>query len=155
MTVQENLNLIAMRHHHRLAFMQDRKLRRMAAEAVKNLSVRTPHLDQEIRFLSGGNQQKVVFGKWLSTAPKILILDEPTRGIDVGAKAEIYEMMQGLAGQGTAIVMVSSELPELLANCDRVIVMAEGRIAGQLDRAEATEDAIMALCHLPNMEAAL
>lgn len=125
----------------------------IAAHAVRRLNVRTPHLDQEIRFLSGGNQQKVVVGKWLSMEPKILILDEPTRGIDVGAKAEIYEMIQRLASQGTAIIMVSSELPELLANCDRIVVMAEGQITGELGREQATEDAVMALCHLPHMEA--
>src|SRR5690606_30370927 len=121
--------------------------RQLALDYVKKLNVRTPHLEQEIQFLSGGNQQKVVIAKWLTTRPRILILDEPTRGIDVGAKAEIYDMMRELAETGTAIILVSSELPEVLANSDRIIVMADGRIAGELSRDEATEDAVMALSH--------
>jgi L-arabinose transport system ATP-binding protein len=147
MGVGENLWLIAMRQLHRYSFVQDRSLRKLAADYVQKLKVRTPHLEQEIQFLSGGNQQKVVIAKWLTTRPRILILDEPTRGIDIGAKAEIYEMIRELAGMGTAIVLVSSELPEVLANSDRIIVMADGHIAGELSRAEATEDAVMALSH--------
>ena len=95
--------------------------------------------------LSGGNQQKVVLARWLLTRPKVVILDEPTRGIDVGAKAEVYARIRALAGQGVGIVMASSELPELLAMSDRIAVFHEGRIAGELARAEATEEAIMHL----------
>jgi ABC-type sugar transport system ATPase subunit len=95
-------------------------------------------------FLSGGNQQKVVLAKWLMSNPKVLILDEPTRGIDVGAKSEIYALMSQLARNGIGIIMISSELPEILAMSDRVLVMCEGRVTGIIDRQEATQEAIMA-----------
>jgi putative multiple sugar transport system ATP-binding protein len=95
--------------------------------------------------LSGGNQQKVVLSKWLFTDPRVLILDEPTRGIDVGAKFEIYTIMNQLAAQGRGVVMISSEMPELLGMCDRIYVMNEGRIVGELSRAEASQERIMAL----------
>jgi ABC-type sugar transport system ATPase subunit len=96
-------------------------------------------------FLSGGNQQKVVLAKWLASHPKVLILDEPTRGIDVGAKAEVHALMSQLAQTGMGIIMISSELPEILGMSDRILVMHEGRVAGILDRAEATQEKIMAL----------
>ena len=102
-------------------------------------------IDQIVATLSGGNQQKVAIGKWLATAPRILLLDEPTRGIDVGAKQEIYQLIFGLAAQGLAIVVVTSEMPELLLLSDRVLVMCEGRHAGVLIGAEATQEAIMRL----------
>jgi len=95
--------------------------------------------------LSGGNQQKVVLAKWLFTDPQVLILDEPTRGIDVGAKFEIYEIMNALAAQGRGVVMISSEMPELLGMCDRIFVMNEGRIVGEMARDEASQEKIMAL----------
>src|SRR3954451_18149379 len=93
--------------------------------------------------LSGGNQQKVVLAKWLSTSPKLLIVDEPTRGIDVGTKAEVHRLMSSLAADGIAIVMVSSELPEVLGMADRIVVLREGRVAAEITRAEATEEAVM------------
>jgi ABC-type sugar transport system ATPase subunit len=102
-------------------------------------------MDKRTLELSGGNQQKVVVAKWLATKPKVLLLDEPTRGIDVGAKAEIYAIMNELARQGVGIIMVSSEMPEILAMSDRILVMYEGRITGILGRAEATQEKIMAL----------
>ena len=95
--------------------------------------------------LSGGNQQKVMFGKWLNTRPRILVLDEPTRGIDVGAKAEVHTMVRELAEQGMAILFISSDLPEVLAMCDRILVMREGRQMGILERGEATQEAVMSL----------
>jgi ABC-type sugar transport system ATPase subunit len=98
-----------------------------------------------VQYLSGGNQQKVVFAKWLTTAPRVLILDEPTRGIDVATKAEIYVLMRALASAGSGILLISSELPELLGMSDRILVMRDGRIAGELSRAEATEEKILAL----------
>ncbi len=110
---------------------------------VDRLNIRTPSLAQKVMFLSGGNQQKVVLAKWLATNPKILILDEPTRGIDVGAKAEVHTIMNQLAQQGIGIIMISSEMPEILAMSDRVVVMYEGRVTGILDRAEATQEKIM------------
>jgi ribose transport system ATP-binding protein len=107
--------------------------------------VRCTGIEQVAATLSGGNQQKVVIGKWLATRPRVLLLDEPTRGIDVGAKQEIYDLVRALAAQGLAIVMVSSELPELLLLADRIMVMSEGRRTGMLSREEASEEAIMHL----------
>ena len=117
----------------------------ITAEMVDRLKVKTPSQDQIARYLSGGNQQKVVLGKWLSMKPKILLLDEPTRGIDVGAKQEIYQLMEELADQGMSILFVSSELEEIIGMSDRVIVMHEGRLAGELDRSELSEQSIMNL----------
>jgi len=110
---------------------------------IQRLGVRTPSSAQRVRNLSGGNQQKVVIARWLALNPKVLILDEPTRGIDVAAKADVHALMNDLAAQGMAILMVSSELPEVLGVSDRVLVMREGRIVGEFTRAEATQDKIM------------
>jgi inositol transport system ATP-binding protein len=107
--------------------------------------VKTPDLHEVIQNLSGGNQQKVLIGRWLLTKPKILILDEPTRGIDVGAKAEIHRLVSQLAGQGVAVLMISSEMPEVLGMSDRVMVMHEGRLTGIVDRAQADQVTIMEL----------
>ncbi len=112
---------------------------------VKLLDIRTPSETQEVRLLSGGNQQKIVVAKWLARDCDILFFDEPTRGIDVGAKAEIYKLLRGLADQGKAIVMISSELPEILRMSDRIVVMCEGRITGELSAAEASQERIMQL----------
>ena len=112
---------------------------------VDALRVRTPSIEQKVLNLSGGNQQKVVIAKWLALHPKILIMDEPTRGIDIGAKAEVHGLMHQLAADGVAILMISSELPEILHMSDRILVMRQGRIAGELARAEATQEAVMAL----------
>jgi ABC-type sugar transport system ATPase subunit len=114
-------------------------------EFVRALRVRTPSLEQQVINLSGGNQQKVVIAKWLALEPRVLILDEPTRGIDIGAKAEVHHLMSELAAQGVAILMISSELPEILGMSDRILVMRQGRIAGELPRSEATQERIMAL----------
>jgi ribose transport system ATP-binding protein len=112
---------------------------------VERLAVRCSGIDQIVATLSGGNQQKVAIGKWLATAPRVLLLDEPTRGIDVGAKQEVYQLIFGLAADGLAIVVVTSEMPELLLLSDRVLVMCEGRQTGVLSGAEATQEAIMRL----------
>jgi ribose transport system ATP-binding protein len=106
--------------------------------------VRTPSVEQEVEHLSGGNQQKVVIAKWLATHPRILILDEPTRGIDVGAKAEVHAAMTRLARDGVSILMISSELPEILGMSDRILVMRQGRITGEFTRQEASQEAILA-----------
>jgi ribose transport system ATP-binding protein len=111
---------------------------------ARSTELRARSLDQEVRFLSGGNQQKVVLAKWLALEPGVLLFDEPTRGIDVGAKAAIHELMRELARQGRAIVMISSELPELIGMSDRIVVMHEGRIAAELPGG-ATEQQIIAL----------
>jgi D-xylose transport system ATP-binding protein len=116
----------------------------VAQKAVDDMHIKTPSLEAEVATLSGGNEQKVVLAKWLLTYPKVLLLDEPTRGIDVGAKQEIYAEIARLAGEGMAIVLVSSELPEVLGLSDRVLVLHEGRVTSEFDRAEATAEAVMA-----------
>lgn len=126
-------------------FADDVKIRRTAEDVVDRLKVKTPHVDQEVKFLSGGNQQKVVIGKWLTRDCDILIFDEPTRGIDVGAKSEIYKLLNDLTEQGKSIIMISSELPEVLRMSHRILVMCEGRITGELDHEEASQEKIMTL----------
>ncbi len=124
----------------------DKRVETQVAETYrKAMAIRTPGVFQKVVNLSGGNQQKVVLSKWLFTDPKVLILDEPTRGIDVGAKFEIYNIMNDLAAMGKGVIMISSEMPELLGMCDRIYVMNEGRIMGELTRAEASQERIMAM----------
>ena len=116
---------------------------REAAGPWASAEVQTSALDMTAATMSGGNQQKVVIAKWLATDPRLLIIDEPTRGIDVGTKAEVHRLLSELAGQGLAILMISSELPEVLGMADRVVVLCEGRITAELDRADATPEAVM------------
>jgi len=116
---------------------------RAAREWASRLEVKASALDTEVGTLSGGNQQKVVLAKWLATNPRVLIVDEPTRGIDVGTKAEVHRLLSRLAGQGMAILMISSELPEVLGMADRVLVVHEGRITAEIDRADATAESVM------------
>jgi ribose transport system ATP-binding protein len=142
--VAENIVLPTLDSHARAGWVDRRALRDTAASYVDRLNIRTPHLRQKAMFLSGGNQQKVVLAKWLASQPKVLILDEPTRGIDVGAKAEVHALMSDLAQMGIGIIMISSELPEILGMSDRILVMHEGRVAAILDRSEATQEKIMA-----------
>lgn len=115
------------------------------AWCISSMHVKTPDQETKMRSLSGGNQQKVIFGRWLLTGPTVLLLDEPTRGIDVGAKYEIYQLIQKLAGEGKTVIMVSSEMPELLGVCDRILVMSGGRLAGEVNAADTTQEEIMAL----------
>ncbi|EFG88911.1 ABC transporter, ATP-binding protein [Clostridium carboxidivorans P7] len=115
----------------------------IADKYVKEMSIKTPSTDQLVGNLSGGNQQKVVIARWLATEPKVLILDEPTRGVDVAAKAEIYLIMNKLVNSGVSIIMISSELPEIINMSDRVLVMANGSVSGQLVRGEFTQEKIM------------
>ena len=115
-----------------------------AGEFVEKLRIATPGVNQQVQYLSGGNQQKVVLAKWLASKSKILIFDEPTRGIDVGAKVEVYNLMNTLVHNGVAVIMVSSEMPELLGMSDRILVMHEGRLAAEFNRQEATEEKILA-----------
>jgi rhamnose transport system ATP-binding protein len=142
MSVLHNFSLAALQALSRAGFIDRRAERRMAEEGVKRFSVKTSSVDEIAGRLSGGNQQKIVLGKWLANNPRLLILDEPTRGIDVGAKAEIHRLMSQLAAEGVAILMISSELPEVLGMSDRVLVMREGRLAAEFDRAEATSEAV-------------
>jgi rhamnose transport system ATP-binding protein len=117
--------------------------RRLASDWATRLRLKFHRLDDPVGFLSGGNQQKVVLAKWLATEPKVLIVDEPTRGIDVGTKAEVHRLLSELAGRGVAVLMISSELPEVLGMADRILVMHEGRLTGELSRAEADEERVM------------
>jgi ribose transport system ATP-binding protein len=128
-----------------LGIIKRRETRSTAEKFVSLLSIKTPKLSQMTRFLSGGNQQKVVVGKWLVRDCSILFFDEPTRGIDVGAKSEIYKLLNELAAQGKAVIMISSELPEIIRMSHRIVVMCEGRITGELSAAEATQEKIMHL----------
>jgi ribose transport system ATP-binding protein len=144
-SVQHNLGLPNLDRNSRLGMVSLRRESEMARRLCERLRVRTPCLSQPVGLLSGGNQQKVVFGKWLARQPRVLILDEPTRGVDVGAKSEIYALMDELAAAGIAIVMISSDLEEVLGMSDRVLVLHEGRLAGELPRPALSEQAIMHL----------
>jgi len=145
LSVLENVVLPTLDRHTRLGVWLDGLgLRKAAQGFVDKLKIRTPHLQQKAMFLSGGNQQKTVVAKWLASQPRVLIMDEPTRGIDVGAKAEVHALMSQLAQDGVGIIMISSELPEILRMSDRVLVMCEGRVAAILDREKATQETIMA-----------
>jgi len=145
MTVRENTTLAHLASLLRGPFIDSRRERAAAERFVKDLQIKTPSIEQSAQNLSGGNQQKVVLAKWLFTQSKVLIFDEPTRGIDVGAKAEIFKLMNELVREGVAILMISSELPEVLGMCDRILVMHEGRLAGELAGKEATQERIMQL----------
>ncbi|QIY71178.1 sugar ABC transporter ATP-binding protein [Streptomyces sp. RLB1-33] len=144
-SVEENLGLVTMRAATHGGLVDLKGQREAAARIAEQLGVRMAGLGQHVRTLSGGNQQKVVIGKWLLADTKVLILDEPTRGIDVGAKVEIYQLVNELTAAGAAVLMISSDLPEVLGMSDRVLVMAQGRIAGELSADEATQDSVMAL----------
>jgi len=144
MDVKENIVLSAMKKFlNRFGWMDFKKASARGQEMIKALNIKTPSLEQKVKFLSGGNQQKVVIGKWLTANTDILIFDEPTRGIDVGAKSEIYKLLNDLARQGKAIIMISSELPEILRMSHRVVVMCEGRVTGILNAGEASQENIM------------
>lgn len=144
MDVKTNISIAAYRSFRNpLGWMRQAKMERNAERYVGSLQVKTPSINQRLKFLSGGNQQKVVIGKWLTRDCQILMIDEPTRGIDVGAKSEIYKLLDELVQQGKSIIMISSELPEILRMSHRIIVMCEGRITGELSSEEATQERIM------------
>lgn len=142
MNVRQNMSLAVLRALARANFIDDKREFSLAREMIERLNIKAYSTEQIVNKLSGGNQQKIVIGKWLAAKPRVLIMDEPTRGIDVGAKAEIHRLMSTLAQQGMAILMISSELPEVLGMSDRVLVMREGRIAGEFPRAQATQEVI-------------
>ncbi|MFC5729437.1 MULTISPECIES: sugar ABC transporter ATP-binding protein [Nocardioides] len=142
-TIARNVAAVIRGRLDRLGFLTTRAENRAAGPWAARLEVKTNALDMPATTMSGGNQQKVVLAKWLATEPKLLIIDEPTRGIDVGTKSEVHRLLSDLAGQGLAIVMISSELPEVLGMADRVLVVHEGRITAELDREEATAEAVM------------
>jgi rhamnose transport system ATP-binding protein len=145
LSIARNTALTRLRALSRLGLIAGGAENRLAREWASRLQLRFHRLRDPVGTLSGGNQQKVVLGKWLATEPKLLIIDEPTRGIDVGTKAEVHRLMSELAGRGLAVLMISSELPEVLGMADRVLVMHEGRITGELSRAEADEENVVRL----------
>jgi len=146
MTVRQNIGLAGLRQHQKSAgFLNNQQESADSRDMIRRLRIKTPSERQVVQYLSGGNQQKVVLGKWLALKPRVLLLDEPTRGIDIGAKQEIYRLMEELADQGVAILFVSSEMEEILGMSDRALVMHEGRITGELKRTELSEEAVMQL----------
>lgn len=155
MDVKANIVMSNLRQFLNLKFfLKTARIQATALEYIQKLNIRTPSAEQPVRLLSGGNQQKIVISKWLVRDCEILFFDEPTRGIDVGAKSEIYKLLNQLAAQGKAIVMISSELPEVLRMSHRIVVMCEGRITGELSAAEATQEKIMKLATQRDMEQA-
>jgi ribose transport system ATP-binding protein len=152
LNVRDNLAMATYDRFQRGLFIQARKVREVTEDYVRRLNIRTPSLEQLLRNLSGGNQQKVVVAKWLIRNCDILIFDEPTRGIDVGAKSEIYALMNELTREGKSIIMISSELPEILRMSDRIIVMCEGRLTGELPIEKASQEAIMGYATMGRQE---
>lgn len=143
MSVRKNLTLTILEKIKKWIFVREAKEKDICKERVQEYDIVTTGIEQEIQYLSGGNQQKVILAKWININPSLLILDEPTRGIDVGAKAEIYRLMRQLARQGTAIIMISSELPEIIGMSDRILVIHDGKVMGELSPSEATEERIL------------
>ena len=143
--IQENTTISSLKKYLRAGLLNTNEMKKSTDWSIQAMRIKTPNQSTKIRSLSGGNQQKVILGRWLLTDPEILLLDEPTRGIDVGAKYEIYQLIIDLAKQGKTVVMVSSEMPELLGVCDRILVMSGGRLAGQVDAKTATQEDIMTL----------
>jgi rhamnose transport system ATP-binding protein len=142
-SITSNITLPILRQVSLLGLVDPRQERKIADDYSQQLQVRSAGIGQLVSALSGGNQQKVVLSKWLATNPAVLILDEPTRGIDVGAKAEVHRIISTLATRGLAIILISSELPEVLAMADRVIVMHEGHVTSTFPRSEATQERVM------------
>lgn len=142
-SVQNNITLASLRQFSPNTFIQRRGETQTASRLVDGLDIKTPSLSQQVQYLSGGNQQKVVVAKWLCSESKVLIFDEPTRGIDIGAKVEVYQLMNELVRQGVGIIMISSELPEILGMSDRILVMREGEIAGEFPREDASQETLL------------
>jgi ABC-type sugar transport system ATPase subunit len=144
-TLAENLVSNRLKDFSAAGFMNNRQVEENAHEAVRDFRIVTPGINQIVNNLSGGNQQKVLLGIWFGIKPRLLIVDEPTRGVDVGARSEIYELLRKLAKTGIAVMVISSDLPEILGISDRIYVMKDGRISGELSREEATEDKVLTL----------
>ena len=143
--IRDNTTISSLKKYLRGGLLSDAKMKESTDWSISAMRIKTPNQSTKIRSLSGGNQQKVILGRWLLTDPEILLLDEPTRGIDVGAKYEIYQLIIDLAKQGKTVIMVSSEMPELLGVCDRILVMSGSRLAGEVDAKTATQEEIMTL----------
>ena len=146
LNIRENTVISSLKKHKKAGFyLSDKSMEKDTAWAIDAMHIKTPSQKTKIRSLSGGNQQKVILGRWLLTEPEVLMLDEPTRGIDVGAKYEIYQLIIDLANKGKVVLMVSSEMPELLGVCDRILVMSGGKLAGEVDAKNTTQEEIMSL----------
>ena len=146
LSVRDNTVISSLKRHKRFGiFLSEKSQRADTQQYIDAMRTKTPSQETKIRSLSGGNQQKVIIGRWLLTEPEVLLLDEPTRGIDVGAKYEIYQLILDLANKGKTVVMVSSEMPELLGVCDRIVVMSGGRVAGEVDAGTTSQEEIMTL----------
>ena len=146
LNIRENTVISSLKRHKRLGlYLSDKSQKKDTQYYIDALRTKTPTQETKIRSLSGGNQQKVIIARWLLTEPEVLLLDEPTRGIDVGAKYEIYQLILDLALSGKTVIMVSSEMPELLGVCDRIVVMSGGRVAGEVDTANTSQEEIMTL----------
>jgi methyl-galactoside transport system ATP-binding protein len=144
--IRDNTVISSMKKHLRGGvWLSEKSMREDTKWSIDAMRIKTPSQETKIRSLSGGNQQKVILGRWLLTDPEVLLLDEPTRGIDVGAKYEIYQLIIDLANKGKTVLMVSSEMPELLGVCDRILVMSGGRLAGEVDARTTTQEEIMTL----------
>ena len=142
-SVKDNISVAVLKKFTKFDFIDLKKEKELAAQSIKNFNIKTPSMEKHISDLSGGNQQKVILARWLAVNPKVLILDEPTKGIDVGAKAEIYKMACQIAIKGIGVIIISSELPEVIGLCDRIIIMSQGRITGEVNRNEASEEKIL------------
>ena len=145
LNIRENTTISSMKKYSIGPFLSKKKMKESTDWSIKAMRIKTPSQETKIRSLSGGNQQKVILGRWLLTEPTVLLLDEPTRGIDVGAKYEIYQLILDLAGEGKTVLMVSSEMAELLGVCDRILVMSGGRLAGEVDAKNTSQEEIMTL----------
>lgn len=145
MAVEENITLVGLNHYQKMKMIQFKMVRSIAREMVKKLDIRLRNISQVVETLSGGNQQKVVLAKWLSLKPKVMLLDEPARGIDVVAKEEIYRLIERLASQGVATLVISSEMQEVLGIADRILVVYDGEIKGELQKEQASEEAVISL----------
>jgi len=146
LNIRENTVISSLRKHKKMnLYLSETSMRKDTEWSIDTMHTKTPAQETKIRALSGGNQQKVILGRWLLTEPEVLLLDEPTRGIDVGAKYEIYQLIIDLANKGKIVIVVSSEMPELLGICDRIMVMSRGRLAGEVDAKETTQEEIMTL----------
>ena len=152
MSVKDNIVLASIGSFSKFGFINDRQVSKESNKLVNELRIKTPSLSQKVKNISGGNQQKIVIAKWLSSGCKIFLFDEPTRGIDVGAKIEVYKLMNELVRQGGAILMISSEMPEIVNMCDRVYVMNSGRIAGELSKKKINQKSILKLALLGKLE---
>ena len=146
LNIRENTVIASLDKHKKAGFyLSSSSMKTDTQWSIDAMHTKTPSQETQLRSLSGGNQQKVILGRWLLTDPEVLLLDEPTRGIDVGAKYEIYQLILDLANKGKTVLVVSSEMPELLGICDRILVMSNGRLAGEVEAASTTQEEIMSL----------